>query len=73
MFKTEDWSAIEMIHFLSAQGDSFTRHTLSHPNVQNLLKHEKDFDAVVVEVFWAEALYGKIESINYRNSVLSFF
>ena len=69
MFQTEDWSAIQMINFLSDIGEIFTNSTLSHPNVQNLLKHENNFDAVVVEVFWAEALYGKIENINYKSDI----
>lgn len=69
MFQTEDWSAIQMINFLSNIGEIFTNSTLSHPNVQNLLKHENEFDAVVVEVFWAEALYGKIENINYKSDI----
>lgn len=60
MFDTEKWSAVKMINVLSAEGEFIANSTLSHPNVQNLLmKHEKQFDAVVVEVFWVEALYGE--------------
>lgn len=62
MFMTEDWSAIQMINMLSALGESFTNYTLSHPNVRKLLQHE-NFDAVVVEVFWGEALYGKFQNM----------
>lgn len=61
MFESEDWSAIQMINFLSVLGESVTNFTLSHPNVQNAMKQEKGFDAVIVEVFWLEALYGKIK------------
>lgn len=71
MFDTEDWSAIQLINWLSTLGESFTNATLSHPNVQELLKRDIEFDAVVVEVFWAEALYGKIENINYRKTLES--
>lgn len=60
MFQTKDWSAIKMINFLSSMGEFLANSTLSHPNVQNLMKYEKNFDAVVVEVFWTEALYGEI-------------
>lgn len=63
MFETEDWSAVKMINFLSDVGKFYSNYTLSHPNVQNLMKHEKNFDAVVVEVFWVEALYGEIETV----------
>lgn len=62
MFETEDWSAVKMINFLSDVGEFYSNYTLSHPNVQNLMKHEKNFDAVVVEVFWVEALYGEIKN-----------
>lgn len=48
-----------MIHVLSDLGEFLANSTLSHPNVQNLMKNEKGFDAVIVEVFWVEALYGK--------------
>lgn len=61
MFTTEEWSALQMINFLTDIGESLANSTLSHPNVQNLMKHETSFDAVVVEVFWVEALYGKIQ------------
>jgi hypothetical protein len=43
-------------------GQFLSNSTLSHRNVQNLMKYEKDFDAVVIEVFWAEALYGEIRN-----------
>lgn len=62
MFSTEDWTAVQMIHFLSEIGEVLVNSTLSHPNVQQLLAHEKHFDAVVVEVFWVEALYGNNRS-----------
>lgn len=48
-----------MINVLSGLGEFLSNSTLSHPNVQNLMKNEKHFDAVIVEVFWVEALYGK--------------
>lgn len=63
MFKAEEWSAITMINFLSMLGERLANSTLSHPNVQSLMKYEKNFDAVVIEVFWAEALYG--EDLDY--------
>lgn len=59
MFSTEEWSAIQMITFLSGIGEYYANATLSNQNVQNLMKHENHFDAVVAEVFWVEALYGK--------------
>lgn len=58
LFESEDWSAFKMINFLSNVGEFLANSTLSHPNVKNLLKYERDFDAVVAEVFWVEALYG---------------
>jgi hypothetical protein len=58
-FESKDWSAIKMINILSGLGEFLSKSTLSHPNVQRLLKTEKHFDAVVTEVFWVEALYGK--------------
>lgn len=48
-----------MINALSELGEFLSNSTLSHPNVQSLMKNEKHFDAVIVEVFWVEALYGK--------------
>jgi hypothetical protein len=59
MFQTGEWSAVQMMNFLSTIGEFYVNTALSQKNVQNLLKHEKDFDAVVVEVFWVEALYGE--------------
>lgn len=49
-----------MINFLSGVGEFLSKATLAHPNVQSLLKNEKHFDAVINEVFWVEALYGKV-------------
>ncbi|CAO1423146.1 unnamed protein product [Diamesa serratosioi] len=57
MFDTEEWSAVKMMQFLSQLGENLVDSTMSHPNVQKLLKTEK-FDAVVVELFWVEALMG---------------
>ena len=57
MFETEEWSTVKMLKFLSQLGKSLVESTLSHPNVQKLLKSEK-FDAVVIELFWVEALMG---------------
>jgi hypothetical protein len=54
-----------MINVLSDLGEFLSNSTLSHSNVQSLMKNEKHFDAVIVEVFWVEALYGK--------SVVKFF
>lgn len=59
MFESEDWSAIQLINVLSNVGEFLANSTLSHPNVKDLMKYEKNFDAVIVEVFWVEALYGK--------------
>lgn len=59
MFETESWSAIELINVLSNLGEFLSNSTLSHLNVKDLMKYEKNFDAVIVEVFWVEALYGK--------------
>lgn len=58
MFVTENWSAIQLMNVLSDVGEFLANSTLSHPNVRDLMKYEKNFDAVVVEVFWVEALYG---------------
>lgn len=63
MFETEEWSAVKMINFLSNIGEFYSNFTLSHPNVQNLMKYETHFDAVVAEVFWVEALYGELRII----------
>lgn len=69
MFETEEWSAVKMINFLSEVGEFYSNFTLSHPNVQKLMKHEKNFDAVVAEVFWVEALYGNENNcINSRKT-----
>lgn len=38
--------------------------TLSHPKVQKLLAKNEKFDAVIVEIFAADALYGK-RNINF--------
>lgn len=70
MFSTADWSAIGMINFLSGLGEFLANSTLSHPNVQNLLLHETHFDAVVVEVFWTEALYGETTFYDCTTNVL---
>lgn len=59
MFESEDWSAIQMMHTLSDVGEFLANSTLTHPNVQDLMKYGRNFDAVVVEVFFVEALYGK--------------
>lgn len=57
MFETEEWSTVKMLKFLSQLGKDLVDSTLSHPNVQKLLKTDK-FDAVVIELFWVEALMG---------------
>ena len=57
MFDTEEWSSVKMMTFLSKLGENIVDLTLSNPNVQNLLKTE-NFDAVVIELFWVEALMG---------------
>lgn len=59
MFESEDWSAIQMMHTLSDVGEFLANSTLAHPNVQELMTYGRNFDAVVVEVFFVEALYGK--------------
>jgi hypothetical protein len=58
-----------MIHALSSLGEFLSNSTLSHRNVQNLMKNEKHFDAVVVEVFWVEALYGKSVATFNANTI----
>ncbi|CAO1424196.1 unnamed protein product [Diamesa tonsa] len=57
MFESQDWSAIKMMSFVSTNGAKRVNLILSQPNVQELLKVEK-FDAVVIELFWLEALMG---------------
>lgn len=57
MFEVQDWSAIKMMNFVSINGAKRVDLILSQPNVQELLKTEK-FDAVVIELFWLEALMG---------------
>lgn len=59
MFDSESWSPPEMMSVLSNLGEFLANSTLSHPNVQSLMKQKTRFDAVVVEIFWVEALYGK--------------
>lgn len=58
MFETRDWSSFELINSLSGLGRMISNLTLINKNVQNLLKSDQKFDAVVVEIFWVEALYG---------------
>lgn len=57
MFESQDWSAIKMMNFVSSNGAKRVNLILSQPNVQQLLKTES-FDAVVIELFWLEALMG---------------
>lgn len=58
-----------MINFLTDVGEFLANSTLSHPNVRNLMKHETNFGAVVVEVFWVEALYGEKIEIRLRETL----
>lgn len=39
--------------------DAVVNFTLSHPNVQNLLKSNEKFDLVIAELFNSEATFGR--------------
>lgn len=58
MFDTRDWPGYKLINSLSDLGDMTSNFTLSHPNVQKVLNSGEKYDAVIVEIFWFEALYG---------------
>jgi hypothetical protein len=71
-FTTKDWSVMRMIDFLSNVGAQLSNYTLSHPNVQEILKKQNFFNAVIVEIFWVEALYGiYFFFINLKHTVQS--
>lgn len=58
MFKLREFSGYEMVNYLTEIGEVTSNFTLNHPKVKKLLASDQKFDAVVVEVFWMEALYG---------------
>ncbi|CAG9805988.1 unnamed protein product [Chironomus riparius] len=58
MFVREDYPPQKHMSLLSNLGEFLSNFTLSHPNIKALLKREKHFDAIIVEVFFFEALYG---------------
>ena len=58
MFIREEYPPQKHMALLSELGEFISNFTLSHPNVKALLKREKHFDAIIVEVFFFEALYG---------------
>lgn len=51
-------SGFGMVQNLTEVGDIVASYTLNQPSVQTLLKSDEKFDAVIVEIFWVEALYG---------------
>lgn len=63
MFESENWSPMQMMSVLSGLGQFLSNSTLNSPNMQQLMSSGKRFDAVIVEVFWVEALYGEKESL----------
>lgn len=73
MFETRYWPGYKLINLLSESGDMMSNFTLSHPNVQKLLKSGETFDAVIVEIFWVEALYGLAAHFNCPLIGLSTF
>lgn len=73
MFETEDWTPMQMMMVLSGLGEFYSNSTLNSPNMQELMKSGKKFDAVIVEVFWAEALYGLGAHFNAPLIALSTF
>lgn len=58
LFESENWSSIQMMSVLSNLGEFLANSTLNDPNMQTLMQSGQKFDAVIVEVFWVEALYG---------------
>lgn len=62
LFESEDWSAIQMMGVLSDLGAFLANSTLNNPSMKNLMNSGKKFDAVIIEVFWVEALYGEFQN-----------
>lgn len=73
MFETRYWPGHKLINMLTQSGDEMSNFTLSHPNVQKLLNSGEKFDAVIVEIFWVEALYGLANHFNCPLIGLSTF
>lgn len=59
MFESENWSPFQMFAVLSGLGEFLSNSTLNDPNMQKLMRSGKKFDAIIIEVFWVEALYGQ--------------
>jgi glucuronosyltransferase len=73
LFESENWSATQMMGMLSDLGQFLANSTLNDPNMKNLIRSGKKFDAVIVEVFWVEALYGWFHlKIHLNNQIILF-
>jgi glucuronosyltransferase len=57
-FSFREFSGYQMVQNLTELGDLTASFAMNQPAVQKLLKSDEKFDAVIVEVFWLEALYG---------------
>lgn len=73
MFDTADWSPIEMINFLSGFGEFMANFTLSHPNLRDIMNKKIQYDAVIVEIFGVEALFGFGSHLNCPLITLAAF
>lgn len=73
MFDTVNWSPFQMIHFLSDIGELMSKFVLSHPNFQEVMQKNLQYDAVIVEIFGVEALYGLGNHLNCPVIGLSTF
>ncbi|RZC42904.1 UDPGT and/or Glyco tran 28 C domain containing protein, partial [Asbolus verrucosus] len=69
-FDFENMSFIIYGIFMNILGNSLTESTLSHPNVQKLLKSDEKFDVVIVEQFVNDGL--KVLAYHYRAPLVSF-
>uniref|UniRef100_V5IAF1 UDP-glucuronosyltransferase n=1 Tax=Anoplophora glabripennis TaxID=217634 RepID=V5IAF1_ANOGL len=64
LFKLEDLDPYSYTTFLLSMCLENTRKTFEHPNFQALINSDEEFDAVIVEVFFNEALYGLASHFN---------
>lgn len=58
MFTLEDLATIMNFVVLPQNFESLINFTLSHRNVQKLIKSDEKFDVVIAEIFNSEALFG---------------
>lgn len=70
LFDLENFSPFVSLGFMATMGYDMTRKTLEHPNVQELINSDEQFDAVIVELFNTEALYGL--SYHFKANLILF-